>query len=194
MNGKAGDSPSSGVRAISRLRAAKQILRTSASPPRERPQRVDKGLTVVPIADVHANDGFRRMNSAAVGQLRKFVGRNFHVGNGRSRVHNGHGWAPQSPRGIPQSRRATIRAAKKHESLSERPLSNESNQRFRPTAEVHDRPLSGIQLPRNLKCSRDRLLLSADRHEPRAVVVVHAHRLAGHALPGSRKTTTLTHR
>jgi len=30
---------------------------------------VDNGLTVVPIADVHANDGLGRMISAAVGQV-----------------------------------------------------------------------------------------------------------------------------
>jgi hypothetical protein len=35
------------------------------------PMRVDNGLIVVPISDVHANDGLPRMNSAAVGQQRK---------------------------------------------------------------------------------------------------------------------------
>jgi len=31
---------------------------------------LESGLIVVPIADVHTNDGSRRMNSAAVGQER----------------------------------------------------------------------------------------------------------------------------
>jgi hypothetical protein len=36
--------------------------------------RVDNGLTVIPIADVHANDGLWRTLSAAVGQLETFIG------------------------------------------------------------------------------------------------------------------------
>jgi len=36
--------------------------------------RVDNGLIVVPIADVHANDGLPRLNSAAVGHNPPLVG------------------------------------------------------------------------------------------------------------------------
>jgi hypothetical protein len=42
----------------------------TASEHNDRQLRVDNGLTVVPIADVHANDGLRRTLSAAVGQER----------------------------------------------------------------------------------------------------------------------------